>query len=83
MSATRFPGTCNHCGEAIRWLLTTKGKNMPVNAEPDPKRGNVIRQGGQAGVLNPRAAIAARAAGKELFLHHVVTCPYASRWRSK
>lgn len=74
---------CNHCAEAIRWLTTAAGKRMPVNAAPDPERGNIIILGGHAGVLGPRPATAARYAGKVLYLHHAVTCPYASRWQDK
>lgn len=74
---------CNFCSEPIRWMTTTNGKNMPVNAKPDPDRGNVIRLTSGAGVLGAKQATAARAHGVELFLHHVVTCPYAARWRSK
>ncbi len=25
---------CKNCGEEIRWAVTKKGKNMPVDAEP-------------------------------------------------
>lgn len=72
---------CNHCAEPIRWVTTQAGKNMPVNAAPDPDRGNVIKLGHQWGVLGPRPATAARGRGVELYLHHAVTCPYAARWQ--
>lgn len=72
---------CNYCAEPIRWMTTSAGKHMPVNAEPDPGRGNVVRLGHQVGVLNVRQATAARARGVELYLHHAVTCPYAARWQ--
>jgi hypothetical protein len=79
----RISGVCEHCSAALLWLTTSAGKRMPVNAEPDPERGNVMRSGGVAGVLGASLAAAARAAGKPLWLHHVVTCPHADRWRSK
>jgi hypothetical protein len=75
-------GVCEHCDGALLWLTTAAGKRMPVDAAPDPDRGNVIRTGAVAGVLGPGPAAAARAAGQPLWLHHVVTCPHADRWRS-
>lgn len=27
---------CKRCGEEIVWTVTTNGKKMPVNPEPDP-----------------------------------------------
>lgn len=70
---------CNHCAAPIRWLTTSTGARMPVDAAPDPDRGNVVRLGGVASVLGKQAA-AARAAGVELYLHHAVSCPFADRW---
>lgn len=72
---------CNFCREPILWLTTAAtGSRMPVNRWPDPDRGNVVRSDGKAGVLGADQAKAARAAGVELWLHHVVDCPYARQW---
>jgi hypothetical protein len=71
---------CNFCDGRIIWLLTTNDVRMPVDAEPDHERGNVIRQGDHAGVLGAGPAAGARAAGKALHLHHRLTCPFADRW---
>lgn len=76
------PTVCSDCGAPIIWLLTVKNNRMPVDANPDPERGNVIRQGDRAGVLGPRQAAGARKAGTPMRTHHAVTCPYASRWQN-
>jgi hypothetical protein len=70
---------CPDCRAPIRWLTTQVGKRMPVDAEPS-ERGNVLLTGDVAGVLNPGQAGAARAAGAPLYLHHRLSCPFASRW---
>lgn len=76
-------GECEHCYEPLLWLTTGTGARMPVNAEPDPAHGNVVRTGNVAGVLNPQKAAAARRGGTKLWLHHVVTCRYPDRWHEK
>lgn len=76
------PTTCNYCTAPIMWLITSAGKRMPVDARPDPERGNVLRQGDHAGVLGKNQAAAARALGTPLRLHHAVTCPFASAWQN-
>lgn len=61
-------------------MTSVRNGRMPLNDRPDPDRGNVIVLSGGAGVLNTGQAAAARARGVELYLHHAVTCPYASHW---
>lgn len=29
--------TCRSCGAEVTWVVTTNGKKMPVDAEPDPE----------------------------------------------
>lgn len=70
---------CNHCGQLIMWLWTETGGRMPVDAQPSP-RGNVMRGPGHARVLNRQQAEIWRNAGNGLYLHHVVSCPYARHW---
>lgn len=74
---------CEHCEAPIQWLTTSAGKQMPVNAAPDPERGNVVLLGARAGVLGAGQAAAARARGVQVFLHHAVTCPFAHRWQRR
>jgi len=75
-------GECEHCHTPLLWLTTDAGKRMPVNADPDPVRGNVVRIGKVAAVLGLNKANAARLTGTVLWLHHVVSCPHADRWHT-
>lgn len=72
---------CNYCAAPIKWLTSANGKRMPVNAQPDQERGNVVLLGQKAAVLGPSKATAARAQGVEAYLHHAADCPYAVQWR--
>jgi len=74
------PQPCNYCGATILWLRTRTGAFMPVDEAPSPT-GNVLRQGGNAGVLGPNQAAAARANGVELRAHHALSCPQAPKWQ--
>lgn len=71
---------CNYCFAPIRWLPTAAGSVMPVDADPDPDRGNVIVIAGKAGVLGLARARAARAGGESLYLHHAASCPHKAAW---
>jgi len=76
--------TCRSCDAEIRWAKTAAGKVIPIDAEPVPN-GNI--QLGYVGgymvaiVVNADDALAAQAAGEELYLSHFATCPNASRHR--
>lgn len=77
---------CRSCGERIIFAhVTTTGKAMPLDPEPNLTKGNVrVTFGGpkpQATVLGKRDAEAARAAGDTLYLSHFVNCPQANRYR--
>ena len=75
------PEPCNYCRGQILWLRTAKGALMPVDAAPDPQRGNVLRHGDTAAVIGkPSQAAALRAAGPQLRTHHRLTCPQARLW---
>lgn len=81
----RIPGVpvpCNYCQAKIMWLRTEQHRLMPLDAYPDPAKGNVRRDGDLAIVLGQAAAAAQRAAGVPLRLHHAASCPFADRWRS-
>lgn len=80
--------TCDHCDARLLWAVTVNEKAMPLDAEPNPLRGNVLvtEQAGQfrASVVGKRSTAAAmRQAGQRMHLHHAVSCPYASRWHRK
>lgn len=75
---------CRSCDAEIRWAKTAAGKRMPLDPEPSQK-GNVQigHVGGEeiAIVVGPADAVAAQAAGVELYLSHFVTCPNAAAHR--
>lgn len=77
--------TCRSCRAAIIWTTNVaSGKRMPVNAEPDEQRGNVVlvsgNDGPEARVLTA-AELAARVSRRGLHLSHFATCSEAARWR--
>lgn len=79
---------CRSCGSEVRWVVTLKGKRIPLDPLPDGVRGNVRRVGegvsveARAQVLPATEAEAARAAGEPLWLSHFATCPQADTHRS-
>jgi hypothetical protein len=88
---------CNSCGAAIRWVRVTssrtgKSSAMPVNADPDFHRGNIIvDEDGEAEVMSNAAANEIRRlnmkdgdpAATPMFLSHFATCPNSARHRTK
>ncbi len=76
---------CRSCDALIRWAKTSAGKLMPLDAEPT-RNGNVQLGwvGGEeiAIVVGPADAVAAQAAGIELYLSHFATCPSAAQHRA-
>lgn len=73
---------CDSCREAIRWVKTEKGANMPL--DPDPAiDGNVVflapdRDEGPVHVMS-RAEVEAPP-DRFRYKAHFVTCPHARRW---
>lgn len=65
-------GRCRSCGARITWLLTSKGKSMPVDAEP-AAGGNL--QIGDDGVVTVVKA------GEGTHVSHFATCPSAAAHR--
>lgn len=80
-----FRDTCRSCRKPIAWTVTTSGKPMPVDYEPDPERGNVLLtiHNGQllAGVLNRNQAAGARDRGERVHTSHFARCPHADTHR--
>lgn len=35
-------GKCNSCGRPIRWIITPKGKRMPLDPDASDSIGNVV-----------------------------------------
>lgn len=93
--STPEPAKCKSCGAAIEWVVTEKGKRMPVDFQRSPK-GNILLS--QRGVGQPAVALyqsaeqietlKAQAAGRGegwggLFVSHFATCPNAGQHRKR
>lgn len=73
---------CRSCDAPIYWIKTAKGQAMPIDARPDPNRGNVrLVAGGSGVVLSHDEARARRAAGEALHTSHFATCVHAAQHR--
>lgn len=70
----------------VEWVLTVRGKRMPLDKLPDREKGNVLiatrrdadlydTVPGRAVVLRDSAAHAERSVGHELFTSHFATSP--------
>lgn len=75
---------CRSCNAEIRWAKTAAGKRIPLDVDP-VRTGNVQLGlvGGEeiAIVVGAADAVAAQAAGLELYLSHFATCPNAASHR--
>lgn len=77
---------CRSCGLPIWWAETTGGKQMPLDLEPDPERGNVVLAGDPplaliVSGLGDESRDAARRHHVPLYLSHFARCPHAAEWR--
>lgn len=72
---------CRSCDWPIVWVITEKGKNMPVDADPvSAPRG--FRLDDQGDETAPRAQFIARPDPNErLYVSHFSTCPNAAQHR--
>lgn len=70
--------TCKSCGAPVTWVLTTKGKRMPLDAVP-VATGNVTVEDGYATV---HAAIGLFVAPGPRYVSHFATCPQANQHRT-
>lgn len=87
---------CRSCGAPIVWARTSRGRRIPLDAAPDPERGNVVLDGGRALVfaspadarreIGEREAVRAMPARSEAaptqHTAHFATCPHAHQRRS-
>lgn len=78
---------CRSCGAEIIWAITTRGKRIPLNAEPTMKGNMVIVDDVIAlehGMSTPplaRAVSPMLEPGQVRYLPHHAVCPEANRWR--
>jgi hypothetical protein len=73
--------TCRSCNADIIWVTTKAGRNMPVDAQPNPN-GNVELlpaadgRSYYAGIHSNRPIVPTT-----LYMPHHATCPQGSQWR--
>ncbi len=74
---------CGSCQAEIIWAVTTRGKDMPVNADPAPG-GNVALDYRPGQDPLARVLTTTQQFGRNnLRLSHFATCPQAPRWRKR
>lgn len=74
---------CGSCKAPIVWAATSRGKDMPVNADPSP--GGNIALDARPG-LKPLArvlTVTQQFGRTNLRLSHFAVCPQAPRWRKR
>jgi hypothetical protein len=72
---------CRDCGAPMIWARwADSGKGIPLNAEPDPERGNLVLH--SDGTVEKVTYLAeARKRGDDLYVTHFATCPAADSFR--
>ena len=68
---------CRSCGAPVIWATTTRGKAMPVDADPVANGNLELSRTGEQ--INVR--VVKESAGTHV--SHYVTCPHANQWRPK
>lgn len=66
---------CRSCRAPVRWVVTSKGKKMPIDDEPAPN-GNIEIQKGVAVYVRAEENVAR-------FWSHFATCADATGWRQR
>lgn len=75
---------CRSCSAPIVWTVSaTKGKPMPMNAEPDPNGEFILLRRGRDIVAYHRSDARLEREQRDglRFTSHYATCPSASLWR--
>jgi hypothetical protein len=71
---------CRSCQAEIEWVLTERGKRMPVDIAPvDNGNLRVIGQAGDAGNIVPVVSYVEVGDGDRI--SHFATCPQSDGWR--
>ena len=71
---------CAYCGDTVQWVVTAKGKNMPVNPGLVDYK---AQRGGKLKIVTPRGdVVSAEAAADgqgdgQGYISHFATCPMA------
>lgn len=68
--------TCNWCGAPVRWELTTKGKRIPLDAEPSRSAdaGNFVLSDRGAEYVSDDVRRQMAACGDPVYVAHFATC---------
>lgn len=78
---------CRSCGAPIMWAITEAGSPIPLDAIPDPQRGNIeVHEDGSCRVLGDLERlliVEVDGDAAELYLSHFASCPHAGEWRSR
>ena len=79
---------CSKCEAPIIWVITERGKKMPVDADPTDLGGFVLLERGEDSASPPLATHHTKVSGKVLLLSdrhdsHFATCPHADHFRTK
>jgi hypothetical protein len=77
---------CRGCGAEIIWTITSGGKKMPVDAEPDPDGMFVLEWDDDAAAafaIHVRAGDLGGLADGDRYTSHFATCPNANSFRGR
>ncbi len=77
---TRLLARCRGCGANIYWAESTRGKAIPLDAEP-AEGGNLVLQRRLDGVLVAMVVKADEMPGAPRFVSHFSTCVDAAKFR--
>lgn len=66
---------CRSCGATILWVVTMRGRPMPLDAEPVAD--------GTVWIENGHVMLGTPPDGVIRWRSHFATCPQADRWRKK
>jgi hypothetical protein len=71
---------CRSCGQKVQWVMTEKGRRMPVDLQP-VYAGNIILKDRSGNV--PLAIYVKPDPQFKRYISHFATCPSADKWRKK
>jgi hypothetical protein len=67
---------CRSCGATIHWVMTERGRAMPIDVKPNALGNVVFKSDGRVRVTHDDPA-----AGETRWLSHFATCPHAREHR--
>jgi len=71
---------CRSCGAPIRWVISDRGRSIPIDDKPDPKGLLVLQphEDGRTRAVHFGTVVPGDA---PRFTSHFATCPQAAQWR--